>query len=161
MLITLTMGTTKIAENISVMTWNATVIMTVIPYLDFELKRNNIDICGLSQHWLLDENKSILDSFNGDYASHVVVSKAPSSLNSRRIGKGGVGFIWKKNLSDRIEKIDVDDDRITVLKMSLSYENYFFIQVYLPTSSYPYVLYTEYVDKLIDSFLNFITLSIL
>ena len=137
------------------MTWNATGVMTGIPYLDFELKRKNIDICGLSEHWLLDENKRILDSFNNEYTSHVVVCKVPSALNSRRIGKGGVGFVWKKTYSNNIEIIDVDDDRISVLRLSLPYENYFFIQVYLPTTSYPYAMYTEYVDKLMNLYAKY------
>ena len=149
------MGTTIVTESISVMSWNATGIMTGIPYLDFELNRNNIDICGLSEHWLREENKTLLDTFSSAYTSHIVVCKDPSTLNSRRIGKGGVGFIWKKKWSDIIEIIDVDDDRITVLKLSLSRENYFFVQVYLPTSCYPYALYSEYVDKLTDLFSMF------
>ena len=123
------MESTITNESISVLTWNATGVMTGIPYLDFELKRKNIDICGLSEHWLLDENKRILDSFNNDYTSHVVVCKVPSALNSRRIGKGGVGFVWKKTYRNNIEIIDVDEDRISVLRLSLPYENYFFIQV--------------------------------
>ena len=87
-----------------------------------------IPFCGLSEHWLLDE-KNILDSFNNEYTSHAVVCKVPSALNSRRIGKGGARFVWKKTYSNNIEIIDVDDDRISVLRLSLPYENYFFIQV--------------------------------
>ena len=37
-------------ERMNIMTWNATGVMTGIPYLDFELRLKNIDICGLSEH---------------------------------------------------------------------------------------------------------------
>ena len=75
---------------------------------------------------------------------------ACSSEYFSRIGKGGIGFVWKKKLNDKIEIIDADDDRITILKLSLTHESYYFIQTYLPTSSYSHVLFTGYVDKIID-----------
>ena len=54
-------------------------------------------------------------------------------LNSRRIGKGGVGFVWKRHMNDKISVIDVDDDRIAVIKLLLSNEI-----IFLNTSVPPY-----------------------
>ena len=137
-------------EQINIMTWNATGVMTGIPYLDFELKRKNINICGLSEHWLLPENANLLNTFNDDYISHVVINKDVQMLNSRRIGKGGVGFIWKRLLNDKISVIDVDDDRIAVIKLFLPNEIIYLIQVYLPTITYRHEQFTNYIDKIID-----------
>ena len=80
-------------EQINIMTWDVTSVLTGIPYLDFELKRNNIDICGLSEHWLLPENAYLLNTFHGDYISHVVINRDVQTSDSRRIGKKGVGLL--------------------------------------------------------------------
>ena len=116
---------------------------------EFELRRKNIGICGLSEHWLLPENAHILNTFNGDYMSHVVINKDIQMLNSRRIGKGGVGFVWKRHLNDKISVIyDVDDDRIAVIKLLLPNENIFLIQVCLPTITYPHEQLQTMLTKL-------------
>ena len=137
-------------NSINFMTWNATGIMTGIPYLDKELKARSIDICGISEHWLRPENSYLLNTFNKDYTSHVVVNKDIRTLNSRRIGKGGVAFLWKNDLSSQIEVIDTDDDRLAMIKVILPETSLFFIQVYLPTSSYSLDYFIERVDKIFD-----------
>ncbi|MES9903946.1 MAG: reverse transcriptase family protein [Sedimenticola sp.] len=136
--------------NINFMTWNATGIMTGIPYLDTELRKHDIDICGLSEHWLLPENTSVLDSFNACYKSYSVTAKDLCCLNNRRVGKGGVAFLWHTRIDKMVRIIDTDDDRIVVLKLILPTENIYFIQVYLPTSRYPLAAYKEYIDKICD-----------
>lgn len=101
------------------MTWNATGIMTGIPYLDKELKAKNIDICGISEHWLRPENSYLLNTFNKNYTSHVVVNNDCRAVNGCRIGKGGVAFLWKNDLSSQIEVIDTLDDRLAMIKVIL------------------------------------------
>ncbi len=127
------------------MTWNSTGIMSGLPYLDSELTNRNIDICGISEHWLLPENSCILNSFNINYCSSVVTS-VTHRLNNRRIGKGGVAFLWHKRLNAAIETFEMND-RIIVLKLSLPNSNLYVIQVYLPTTRYPLSVFKDYVDK--------------
>ncbi len=87
------------------MTWNATGVMTGLPYLETELLNRKIDICGLSEHWLLPENVTVLNSFNADYNSYVVTSQVTHCLNNCRMGKGGVAFLWRKKHDSVIEPI--------------------------------------------------------
>ncbi len=126
-----------VTTNINVMTWNATGVMTGIPYLDTELDRHDIDICGISEHWLLPENKSALYSFNNDYTSYVVTASDVSGLSNRRVGKGGVAFLWHRRVGKMVKIIDIDDDMVVVLKLVMPTINIYFIQVYLPTTRYP------------------------
>ena len=86
---------------INVMTWNATGIMTGIPYLDKELNAKDIDICGIAEHWLRPENSYLLNTFNRNYTSHVVINNDCRDLNGFRIGKGGVAFLWKNSLNTK------------------------------------------------------------
>ena len=132
------------------MTWNATGIMTGIAYLESEFKRNNIDICGLSEHWLKPENSAFLNKLINNYESYIVTSSETTELNNRRVGKGGVGFLWHSRLEGRVQPINVNDDRIAVIKVLLPKETFIIIQVYLPTSSYPTPMYRDYIDKLMD-----------
>ena len=53
-------------------------------------------------------------------------------------------------MNDKIIVIDVDDDRIAVIKLLLTNENIFLIQVYLPTITYPHEQFTNYVDTIVD-----------
>ena len=74
------------------MTWNVTGLMTGIPYIIEELKAKQISICGISEHWLLQQNAYILDSISNDYESNTITCSNPTSLNGRIYGKGGVAI---------------------------------------------------------------------
>ena len=43
-------------NQINIMTWNATGIMSSASYLVNTLNDKAIDVCGISEHWLYDEN---------------------------------------------------------------------------------------------------------
>ncbi len=88
--------------SINITTWNATGIMTGIPYMDKLLREHDVDICGLSEHWLLPENITALDTFNINYKSYSVTAKDNNYFNNKRVGKGGVAFVWHK----RIDKLN-------------------------------------------------------
>ena len=132
------------------MTLNATGIMTGIAYLESEFKRNNIDICGISEHWLKPENSAFLNKLINNYESYIVTSSETMEFNNRRVGKGGVGFLWHSRLEGHVQPVNVNDDRIAAIKVLLPKETFIIIQVYLPTFSYPIPLYRDYIDRLMD-----------
>jgi exonuclease III len=107
--------------------------MTGLPYILDELKQKDIDICGISEHWLLAHNSYILENLCEDYAAHVVCCSRPKVLNGRSYGKGGVAIIWKKTLSDNIQTVESDSDRIAAIKVIL--DDIYVIQAYLPCAN--------------------------
>ena len=109
------------------MSWNATGIMTSIPYLLNELKNKTISICGISEHWLLQHNAYILQTVNKDYDSHVITCSNPKSLNGRLYGKGGVAIVWHKSLSNIIEPIETYSDGIAAVRLNCSEFNIYII----------------------------------
>lgn len=132
------------------MTWNATGIMTGIPYLLEQLVTRQISICGISEHWLLEHSSYLLDSVDPNYKSHVTICEHPKIINNRRIGKGGVAFLWHKSLHNMIEILDIGSDRLTAMKVSLSDQTLVILQVYLPCSNHKIDLFKDEVDKLND-----------
>ena len=132
------------------MSWNATGIMTSIPYLLNELKNKAISICGISEHWLTQHNAYILETVNNDYDAHVITCSNPKSLNARLYGKGGVAILWRKAFSNLIETIETYSDRIAAVKLSCNDLNIYILQVYLPCTNEPIDYYKSEVDKLSD-----------
>ena len=132
------------------MSWNATGIMTGIPYLCDQLKNNNITICGLSEHWLLSHNAHILNNVDSNYSSHTVTCASPSTLNGRLIGKGGVALLWHKSVDSFVETIHIESDRIAALKLCLPNQTLVIVQVYLPCSNHSIETFKNEVDILSD-----------
>ena len=72
------MDSTK--QNLNILTWNATGIMSSATYLTDCLYRNKIDICGISEHWLYEKDLQFLNQLDNSYISYAV---ADSDLNAQ------------------------------------------------------------------------------
>ena len=140
----------NLLRNLNILTWNATGVMTGIPYLLQELNDNDISICGLAEHWLLDQNAYILHTLHNDYNAHVVSCSNPRTFNGRTFGKGGVALLWHRRLDRYITIVESDSDRIAALKITAHGFTWFVIQIYLPCSSEPIEKFKSEVDKLND-----------
>ena len=73
--------------NLKLTTWNAKGIMSGASYVSNLLKNRNIDIFGLSEHWLSNTNIHFLDGIN----SFGVSDRDLYLLSNRMFGKGGGG----------------------------------------------------------------------
>ncbi|XP_069109187.1 uncharacterized protein [Argopecten irradians] len=124
--------------------------MSAASHLNNALTSHNIDICGISEHWLLEEQRYLFQSIHGDFDSHLISDFSLHPMAQNRRCKGGVALLWRKRLSSRVTAVDSDDDRIAILKLTLNSEVIFFIQVYFPTTRYGAELYSEYIAKLND-----------
>lgn len=80
--------------NIRLMTYNATGVMTAIPYLINTLKEKHVMIFGMSEHWLREHNKDVINSINLKYKSYTILCSNPGQFNRRPIGKGGIALLW-------------------------------------------------------------------
>ena len=131
---------------LNIMTWNATGIMTGIPYLCETLKNYLRSFRTL----LLPRNANILNSLDLNYQAHTVKCGTPSTFNDRQLGKGGVAILWHKSIDTFVEPLDVDCDRVAAVKLSLNGANYVFIQTYLPCTNHTLDVFKATVDVLSD-----------
>ena len=136
--------------DLRILSWNATGIMTGIPYLTEELNNRNISICGISEHMLLPRNAHILGRIDKNYHAHTVTSSYVNSLNGQLIGKGGASILWHKSLDNFVETIEVDSDRLVAIKLVLSDVSLVILQVYLPSANHTIEAFKETVDTMID-----------
>ena len=142
--------------NFNIMTWNATGIMSSCSYLCDTLKANNIDICGIAEHWLYEQDLHFLNSIDNMYCSHAVSDFDLALPSNRKVGKGGVCLLWKRTFNNLITPLDIDDDRIIGIKVQVDPENVIFIfQVYIPCSNHGTESFKRYIDKIENLFFQF------
>lgn len=141
----------EVTSTLRLTSWN---IGGVKHNLDFLRKcLTNCDIICLQEHWLYPDDLSFLDSVNHDF---IKWGKCSAELNpdsiSRR-GKGGLAFLWRKNLHLCCEVLeDLSCDRMAVLNIrSPNGEQIYLIGVYLPTTSEPASRYRRCLDLLEDT----------
>ena len=143
-------------NDIKLLTWNVTGIMSSASYLSDLLSDGNIDICGISEHWLTTSNLFFLGSISNDYDYFGTCDKTINLYGRQRVNKGGVALLWRKYLSDYIVPLDIDDDRIIGIQLQLSKSEYMFIfQVYLPCVNYNCDAYTECIAKLYELYCTY------
>ena len=133
------------------MTWNASGIMSSGSYLGHVLGTYDIDICGVSEHWLYKKDLHFLDSVDSDY-NYSAVSDSDLELPSRRrVGKGGVALFWKRTIDSRVSILNIDDDRLVGIQYQVSHNSYtYIIQAYLPSANHPISELNDYLLKLQD-----------
>ena len=81
-------------------------------YIGQLIQQNNIDILGICEHWLFPNMLSYLNSIHHEYKGFGVCDKTLDPFHSHHRGKGGVGFIYKKQAF--ISLLSVEKKRITV-----------------------------------------------
>ncbi|MEW8546461.1 MAG: reverse transcriptase domain-containing protein, partial [Candidatus Thiodiazotropha sp.] len=123
--------------------------MSSAAYLSQCLNQNKIDICGISEHWLYEKDLSFLNQIDKYYRSFAVSDTDLQRPSNRRVGKGGVAFLWHIKHNNRISPLLLDDDRIIGIKYEICTDNIiFFFQTYLPCTNHSMDVYREYIDKL-------------
>ena len=133
------------------MTWNASGIMSSGSYLSNTLKQLDIDICGVSEHWLYQKDLHFLDSVHKSYNHAAVADFDLEKPSRRKVGKGGVALFWKCCLDSNITMLNIDDDRIIGVQYQLSESNFIFvIQVYFPSANHRINEFELYLCKLQD-----------
>ena len=136
---------------LNIVTWNITGIMPSAAYLSNILTEGNIDICGISEHWLLPDNVHFMDTLFNDYNHYTVCCNVEHSLSSRVRGKGGVSIIWKKKYNSMITPLSIDSDCICGIQMQLAPGKYIYVfQVYLPCVNHSNEKYYDSLSCLYD-----------
>ncbi len=110
-----------------------------------------MDICGVSEHWLYDHDLHFLDCIDINYSCYAMADFDLSTPGNRRVGKGGVCFMWKKQYDQRITRIELGDDRIIGIRYEMAKDCYLYVfQVYLPCSNHPMDYYRENIDNIFN-----------
>ena len=134
---------------LSFATWNATGLMSGASYVSHLLGRHQLQILGLSEHWLNSSNLHFLSSIHKDYLAYGVIDKDLRTLGCRTIGKGGVAIMWHRSLNSCVTPLDIDSDRICGIQYKLSANMYIYVlQVYVPCSSHSIFIYWDFIDYL-------------
>lgn len=138
-----------VENSLNIMTWNATGIMSSSSYLASVLSTETIDFCGISEHWLYQNNTHFLDKIDNNYTSLAVSDSDLYIPSGRKVGKGGVAILWHTRHSNKVTPLSIDDDRIVGIHYHVSTLMHLYIfQVYLPCSNHSIQYYREYIEKL-------------
>ena len=136
-------------KHLKLITWNATGVMSSCTYIVDMLKLKNVDILGISEHWLRDVDLHFLDQLDSNYKSYAVCDRDLCKPNVKLVRKGGVAILYNVKHSKRISPLCINDDRIIGIQYQCSEDLYMYIfQVYLPSSNHSISKYKEYMEKL-------------
>ena len=131
--------------------YNARGIMASARYIHSLLDTHDVDIIGISEHWLFPNSLHFLKSIHTKYDAFGVCSTKSDPYTSHHRGQGGIAFLYKKSLANRVTALDIDDDRICGLCFKFPDGRiYKIIMVYLPPGNYGNQEYGEYIEKLYD-----------
>lgn len=122
---------------LNIATWNCTGIMSSASYLNDLMINNDLDICGISEHWLYEYDLNFLNCINGNYTSYSISDPDLLFPSNRRVGKGGIGILWKKSLNNNISPLVLQSKYIIGIEVLLGPGSYLYIfQVYMPCKNH-------------------------
>jgi exonuclease III len=140
-----------VVQNIKLACYNARGIMPSCKYIGNLLSHKDVDILCISEHWLFPEMLTFIDSIHADFTGYAVCCKDLDPTTSHRRGKGGVAILFKKSIQHMITSLDIDDDRICGISLSLCKDIQIkVISVYLPSSNHTNASFSDYIEKLYD-----------
>ena len=129
-------------------TWNATGIMSSASYLNEFLSVNNVDLIGISEHWLYRHDLHFLDCINNKYTSFAISDPDLDLPSNRRVGKGGVGIMWKKQLSHMISPLEIKSQYIMGVVLTLNPDVRIYVfQVYIPCKNHIMAKYRLSIEE--------------
>ena len=88
-----------------------------------------LNICGVSEHWLYQKDLHFLDSVHKSYNHAAVADFDLEKPSRRKVGKGGVALFWKCCLDSNITMLNIDDDGIIAVQYQQSESNFIFVVV--------------------------------
>ena len=115
-----------IPKKLNLMSWNATGIFSGASYLCDCLHRKQIDVCGVSEHWLREIDLHFLDTLDSDYKCLSVSDKDLRIPNVCTVRKGGVALLWHRRHDSRVAPLFLDDDRIVGMQFEIVYIHSFY-----------------------------------
>jgi hypothetical protein len=122
---------------VNISTWNCTGVMSSASYLSDLLQNHSIDICGMSEHWLFEHDLQFIYCINSHYTSYSIADPDLQYPSSRRVGKGGLGIMWHKRLTNRISPLYLSSRYVIGIESMIGPGCYMYIfRVYLPCKNH-------------------------
>ena len=112
MITTHTFALIMMETRLNIMSWNASGLFSSGSYLCDIMQNKNIDICGISEHWLRETDLHFFDNFNSSYKCSAVCDRDLVASSCRTVRKGGVAILWHRKHNNRVVPLNIDDDRI-------------------------------------------------
>ena len=148
---TLILSTLFTMRDLKICTWNATGIMSSALYMSTLLSRENIDLCGISEHWLKAHNITFMDSIHCNYANTTKNSENGTLATNKYSSKGGVSLLWHRRWDPYINVLDFNTDNIIGVQVQISKDHFLYvIQVYTPCSNHSIARYRDHLKILQD-----------
>lgn len=123
--------------------------MAGTPYLLNCLSTHNIDICGVSEHWLREYNMSFFDTFKD--CGYAYIAKPVYEIDPLRYKcniRGGVAILYRTK-SVHVQEIFVDSPRIIGIEIHIPNGEYIYcFLAYMPASSRPIEVFIDHIDIL-------------
>ena len=131
----------------NLMSWNVTGLSSSSSYLADGLTKFSVDFCGLCEHWLYDKDLHFLCKINSAYSSFAVSDSSLRVDCARKVGKGGVAIMWKRQYDNIVSRLPITSERIIGIQVELS-PSYFvyIIQSYLPSKNHTREKFAEYIE---------------
>ena len=110
---------------------------------------NECDIIFLQETWLHTDELAILHSIHPQFEGYG--TSAMDSQEKVLSGRpyGGIGILWRKNLSHVCKLVNLDDSRLLALRIASGKDSLYLVNVYLPYFSHEnYDTYMYYLGRL-------------
>jgi len=127
-------------------TWNCRGVKSKVDWMNFSILENNWDIILLQETWLCEFENNFLSSIHENYDA-IAVSSVKGNNFRRGRPYGGIGILWKKNLSPYIQSEEFNDSRICGITLNVNDLSFVIFNCYLPTADYPQDQ-SEYFSKI-------------
>lgn len=134
--------------NINFLCWNVDGIISYTPYLNHCLSNFDVHICGISEHWLREDNLNFLQTIDSNYTVTAKPVPAHNPFLYRSTVRGGVALMVHISFS-LLSGIDTQSSRIVGAEIKISEQEIIFcFAVYLPASSRPFEVFSDHLEIL-------------
>jgi hypothetical protein len=135
-------------DNLKIATWYSTGIISGAIYFCDLLIKENIDIFGISEHWLYRKDLHILDNINNIYISFSVSNPDLDMPSLRRMGKGGLAMLWPKKWNSHITSLDIVSKYFIGIQIMIKPKTYIILlQIYMPCGNHPMHVYRNCLEE--------------
>ena len=82
--------------------------MSSSTYIERVLNKFNIDVCGISEHWLYQKDLFFLQSIKCKYRFAATSDMDHEIPSRRKVGKGRVALFWKYDIDNCVTRLNID-----------------------------------------------------
>ena len=112
---------------LNIITRNVRGIMSSAVPLSHILNKHSVDIALICEHKLLPRSISFLESIHPKYCSYATCCNSTNLYENIKCGKAGTAILYKKNMSDSVSRLDIQNERITGIEVKTQHSTPIYI----------------------------------